>query len=248
MREGAADAATNMARDRALFEAMETAPADCPPHPVLRLYHWQPWAVSLGQHQDPARVLDLEALARRGWDWVIRPTGGRAVLHAEEITYALVAPLAGPFTGGLAAAHRRIAGALARFYHALDLPVTLTRPAPPSQLDPRSPAPCFLAPGLAELELSGRKLAGSAQRRGRRALLQHGSLPLSPDHLALAELLPLPDERRVRLRASLAAGTVSLGELLAPTPTRAALETRLAAAFAEEFDVEWLPPDEGDDR
>lgn len=227
-----------MARDLALFTALEDgAPAALP---TLRLYAWQPWAVSLGSHQDPARALDLAALAARGYDWVRRPTGGRAVLHADEITYALAAPLAGPFAEGLSTTHRRIAGALARFYRGLGLDVQLTRPAPPAALDPRSPAPCFAAPGLAELEWAGRKLAGSAQRRGRRAFLQHGSLPLGPAHLELAQLLPLDPAARLRYQEGLAAQAVSLGELLPALPPRERLESALAAAFAEEFAVTWI--------
>jgi len=239
-RDGEADAATNMARDRALFDELEHAEeSEGAPLPALRLYGWRPWAVSLGKHQDPERSVDLGALSRRGYDWVLRPTGGRAVLHAEEITYAVAAPLSGPFGDGLSSTHRGIAGALARFYRKLGLPVTLTRLAPPTDLDPRSPAPCFIAPGLAELELDGRKLAGSAQRRGRRAFLQHGSLPLGRAHLELADLLPVDPSRRERLREALDAGAVALGELLPELPDRPALETMLADAFAEEFAIRW---------
>ncbi|MBM4116322.1 octanoyltransferase [bacterium] len=227
-----------MARDLALFEALEAGEPGAPP--TLRLYAWRPWAVSLGSHQEPARALDLAALAARGYDWVRRPTGGRAVLPADENTYALAAPLAGPFAAGLASTHRRIAAALARFYRGLGLSVALTRPAPPALLDPRSPAPCFAAPGLAELAVAGRKLAGSAQRRGRRAFLQHGSLPLGPAHLELALLLPLDPAARLRYQEGLAAQTVSLGELLPALPPRESLEAALAAAFAEEFAVVWL--------
>ncbi len=241
IRDGAADAATNMMRDRALFASIEHCEEGAdPPAPALRLYFWKPWAVSLGRHQDPERALDRSALAERGYDWVRRPTGGRAVLHADEITYCIVAPLLGPFAGGLAASHRRIAAALARFYQGFDLSVGLTRPASPKDLDPRVVAPCFVAPGLAELELAGRKLAGSAQRRGRRALLQHGSLPLGPAHLELADLLPLAPIDRREMKRTLAAAAVSLGELQEGLPGRSDLESRLAAAFAAEFDIDWL--------
>lgn len=240
--DDAADGAANMTRDGALFAAAEAA-AGGRVAPVLRIYAWRPWAVSLGNHQDPERALDLDALAERGWDWVRRPTGGRAVLHADEITYALIAPLAGPFADSLSATHRRIAGALARFYRSLGLEVALTRPAPAAELDPRSPAPCFAAPGLAELESGGRKLAGSAQRRGRHAFLQHGSLPLGPAHLDLAEVLPAPPERRPALRRTLSRAAVSLGELLAELPPRRELELALAAGFAAEFDIAWESPE-----
>lgn len=223
-----------MRADRDLLAALEAGRGG----PTLRLYAWSPWTVSLGAHQDPAAALDAAALAERGWGWVRRPTGGRAVLHAEEITYAVAAPLAGPFAGGLAACHRRIGQALARFYAACGVDAALTRPAAAADLDPRSPRPCFASPGLAELEAGGRKLAGSAQRRGRRAFLQHGSLPLGTAHRRLAEVLPLPAPARERLRASLAARAASLGELVPDLPGRAVLHARLAAAFAEEFDLD----------
>ncbi|MBN2172210.1 MAG: lipoate--protein ligase family protein [Candidatus Krumholzibacteriota bacterium] len=222
--------------DRTLFDALEAGRGE----PTLRLYAWSPWTVSLGVHQDPASALDLTALAARGWGWVHRPTGGRAVLHAEEITYAVAAPLTGPFAGGLAETHRRIGRALVRFYAACGVAAELTRPAPAAELDPRSPTPCFASPGLAELEADGRKLAGSAQRRGRRAFLQHGSLLLGTAHRRLAEVLPLPAPARERLRASLAARAAALGELVPSLSDQAVLRERLAAAFAEEFDLDWL--------
>jgi lipoate-protein ligase A len=228
-----------MEADHELFAALEDGRAGA--LPTLRLYGWRPWTVSLGQGQDPARALDLAALAARGYGWIKRPTGGRAVFHAEEITYAVAAPLTGPFADGVAASHRALALALARFYRGLGLAVELTRPAGRSALDPRRPEPCFLAPGLAELAVGGRKLAGSAQRRGRRAFLQHGSLPLSPRHLELADFLPLPAGQRERQRERLAARSVSLGELIDPLPARSVLMAALAAAFAAELDLEWAP-------
>jgi lipoate-protein ligase A len=196
--------------------------------------------VSLGNAQSPEQSLDLAELSRRGYDWVRRPTGGRAVLHADEITYCLVARHEGPFADGLAATHRRIARALQRFYRSLGLEAELSRPAGGRELDPRSPAPCFLAPGLAELELDGRKLAGSAQRRGRHAFLQHGSLPLGPAHLDLAELLPLPPEARRRMKASLSRQSLSLAEALESPPSRQELIEGLVDAFQAELGMSWL--------
>jgi lipoate-protein ligase A len=236
-----------MRRDAQLWAALEDPRAAGPPEapqadrrlPTLRLYAWAPWTVSLGNAQDPAAVLDLAALAERGYGWVKRPTGGRAVLHAEEITYAVAAPLSGPFRASLAASHRRIAQALARFYRAWGLEPSLTRPAGSGELDPRRPEPCFLAPGLAELEIDGRKLAGSAQRRGRRAFLQHGSLPLGDARLELADLLPLDGGQRRRVKESLAKRSACLADFLRPLPPRAELQGSLVAAFEAEFGLSW---------
>ena len=231
----------NMRRDRELYESLEKAGAD-DAAPVLRLYSWRPWTVSLGRAQEAERVLDLAALSERGYDWVQRPTGGRAVFHAEEITYSIAAPLSGPFAASLAESHRGIGRALRRFYRSLGVAAELTHPSPARELDPRIKAPCFVASGLAELELAGRKLAGSAQRRGRRAFLQHGSLLTGPAHLELADLLPLDDAalgREARLR--LAERSVSLAEVLDEMPGPDMLRDALVEAFAREFGVgEWL--------
>jgi len=169
----------------------------------------------------------------------MRPTGGRAVYHAEEITYCVVSTLKGPFSGSLAQTHRRIAAALLRFYRGLGIRAELTRPAPAVELDPRSPSPCFIASGLAEIETEGRKLAGSAQFRGHRAFLQHGSLPVGPAHLDLAGWLPGSEASRSRARRILAAGSASLAELIPSLPPLPILRSALVEAFAEEFRIEW---------
>jgi len=237
--EGDFDGEENMRRDFLLYQRREEEPAS----PALRVYGWEPWTVSLGRHQDPGASLDREEIARRGFGWVSRPTGGRAVFHARELTYCLVARQEPPFDGGLADTHQKIAGALLRFYRGLGLAPELTRPAPARELDPRSQAPCFVAPGLAEIELEGRKLAGSAQLRGRQAFLQHGSLPLGPEHLLLPALLPGSDELRARMTRSLASRSLCLEDCLPALPPRDELAGSLAAAFAGEFGISWSEGD-----
>ncbi len=231
----------NMDRDLALFRELEEGRG----LPALRLYAWDPWTVSLGRHQKPEKALDLDAMGSRGVPWVMRPTGGRAVYHAEEITYCVAAPTEGSFAETLAGTHRSIASALLRFYRDLGVPAELTRPAVSADLDPRSPAPCFVAPGLAEIEVGGRKLAGSAQLRGQRAFLQHGSMPLGAAHLDLAELIPGSVESRSRAREILAEKSASLSDFLTILPHRETLFERMAAAFAEEFAIDWRPSGSG---
>ncbi len=228
-----------MDRDMALFQELEEGRG----LPALRLYAWNPWTVSLGRHQKAEKALDLAAMAERSIPWVMRPTGGRAVYHAQEMTYSVVAPTEGSFAATLAGTHKSIAGALLRFYRELGVDAHLTRPAPSGDLDPRSPAPCFVAPGLAEIEYEGRKLAGSAQLRGHRAFLQHGSMPLGPAHLDLADFLPGSDSSRRRAREVLSSKSASLSELLQALPAMDTLFDLLAAAFSEEFAIDWRIPD-----
>ncbi len=228
-----------MDRDLALFQELEEGRG----LPTLRLYAWNPWTVSLGRHQKPDKALDLAAMESRSIPWVMRPTGGRAVYHAQEMTYSVTAHTKGSFAATLVGTHRSIAGALLRFYRGLGVDAHLTRPAPSGDLDPRSPAPCFVAPGLAEIEYEGRKLAGSAQLRGQRAFLQHGSMPLGLAHLDLADFLPGSDFSRERARTVLSSKSASLSELLDPLPAMDKLFELLAAAFAEEFAIDWRIPD-----
>lgn len=221
--DGAHPGAMNMERDRAMWRAAEADPL---PRIRLRVYGWVPAALSLGFHQD-ASAVDRDALARRGVDLVRRPTGGAAVLHADEITYAVAAPLGLP---GLGRSVLEIHGAVARA-----LVATLRQFAVDVDLGgggiPRDFA-CFAGAGGHELTVAGRKLVGSALRRGRRAFVQHGSLLRGPAHLDLVHFMAgLDEDARARERDRLAAVTCSLEELGAGL-TPAEFADRLAAELA----------------
>lgn len=140
----------------------------------LRLYRWAPHCLSFGRHEPALRRYDRERIETRGLDVVRRPTGGRAVWHAEELTYAVAAP-APPF-GGLRQAyeeiHRMMLAALRRLGIGAELAAQRAVPAV-------SAGACFAAPVGGEITISGRKLVGSAQLREGDALLQHGSLLLA---------------------------------------------------------------------
>ena len=190
------DGATHMRRDAELLAAQAPGQA-----PVLRLYTWSPPAVSLGHMQSPVSLLDLAACQAAGVDVVVRPTGGRAILHWEEVTYAIVASSDDTrFGTDLPTCHATIGRCLAAGLGALGIAAELSRPA----LDPERHLlrqPCFVSPGRAELLVGGRKLLGSAQRRTATAFLQHGSLLVGPAHERLVELLA-----DTRADAALAAG------------------------------------------
>lgn len=165
-----------MALDEAILERAAASPVE----PTLRLYGWSPATLSLGAKQPASGSHDLGWILDHGLGLVRRPTGGRAVLHERERTYAVVARLdAPPFDGGVLATYRAIAALLVDALGRLGLPARAgeggTDPGPEG--DPV----CFARPGPLEIEVEGRKVVGSAQLRRRGAFLQHGSILLRAD-------------------------------------------------------------------
>jgi lipoyl(octanoyl) transferase len=179
-----ADGATNMGIDVALLEGVRRGAG-----PALRFYRWAPPCLSFGRNQPARDLYDLRAASARGIDFVRRPTGGQAVLHADELTYAVVAPVA--LIGRPREAYRRINEALVLGLNALGIPAELAvvraRAAGPSARE--WGMACFRRPEAGEVVASGRKLVGSAQRVEGRVILQHGSLLLGGSQAGAEELL-----------------------------------------------------------
>jgi lipoate-protein ligase A len=166
---GGRPGAENMAIDASLLaESNRTGAA------FLRLYRFDPPCLSLGRNEPAARY-DRRAIARLGLDVVRRPTGGRAVWHAHELTYAVAAPISA--VAGLRESYRAIHARLAAALRALGADATLAPDRPPARPADRSTA-CFSAAVGSEVVVDGRKLVGSAQVREGRAFLQHGSILL----------------------------------------------------------------------
>jgi len=178
------DGATNMARDEAIAAIHATGATP----PTLRLYQWQPACLSLGRFQR-SREVDREACAREEITIVRRPSGGRALLHDHELTYAIVAQATHPLLGGesILASYRQISLALRDGLRRLGIAAELT-PVERERRAHRSAA-CFDAPASYELTVGGRKLVGSAQTRRNGVLLQHGAIPLTPHASRLATVL-----------------------------------------------------------
>jgi lipoate-protein ligase A len=209
--------------------------------PTVRLYTWRPWAISLGFNQDIAQI-DVERARHDGIDVVRRPTGGRAVLHAEELTYSVVM-VAEDKT--VLAIYNAISRALVRGLRLFGVDVSFTKAQPDLREHYRSPSsiPCFTASARYEIEWEGRKLVGSAQRRlrspnGRQeVVLQHGSILLGPAHKRLVEYLLLPDaDARRLLTQELEQKTVDLSSLKGG---EIALR-ELAACIRRGFEEEWV--------
>lgn len=175
-----------MARDHALALGLQPGEA------VLRLYRWARPTVSFGRNEPAADRYDAGRGVRLGLDFVRRPTGGRAVLHDAELTYAVVVP--DRTFGGPRDAYRAINRGLLEGLRALGVAAELSGDGEAAGLDR---GPCFRLPAPGEVAAGGRKLVGSAQVRLEGALLQHGSLILAGDQSLLARLRgeePGPDD------------------------------------------------------
>ncbi len=235
---GARDAASNMALDEALL-VMHEAGATLP---TLRVYGWCQPTLSLGYAQNAHQEVDLAVCHAQGVAVVRRPTGGRAVLHDQEVTYSVVMPLAlddGPHT--ITEHYRRIGMALAAALQALGLPVHLARPqvrTAPTRA-PASPA-CFAALSRYELSVAGKKMVGSAQKHAQRALLQHGSIPLWMDRQRLFQCLRVLPEHRAALVQAAYTTMGAVNEVAEQPVSLAALHAALRQGFRTTFGVELI--------
>lgn len=180
----AADGPRNMAVDETLLEGGGEPP-------TLRLYRWSPAALSLGRSQPAAGSHDPSWLRARGIDLVRRPTGGRAVLHDVEVTYAVVGRTrTAEFPGGVEETYRRLAEGLIDGLRRLGIPAEAGGTG--RDPGPHGPPSCFAVTAAHEITSRGRKLVGAAQTRRKGAFLQHGSIPIRSDPERIASALGSP--------------------------------------------------------
>jgi len=178
----------NMALDEAILEYAGSNHS----LPTLRLYAWDPPCLSLGYAQTFADV-DITALQARGWHVVRRATGGKAILHTDELTYSVTGPETEPrLAGSVLESYNRLAKALLVALHELDLLVQVKEGKADSS-GATNPV-CFEVPSTYEITANGKKLIGSAQARRQMGVLQHGSLPLAGDLRRITQALRFPDE------------------------------------------------------
>ncbi len=228
--DGPATGACNMAVDEALLAEMRV-------RPVLRFYSWQPFCLSLGYGQR-CSVVDHRSLAWRGYSLVRRPSGGGAILHAREVTWSLALPASHPLAAGsINESYRRIAVVMREALRSLGIAATLkegdaTRRAHPA---------CFETPARHELVVNGRKILGCARVQRRHAQLQHGTLPLSGDVAAIADVLDYLDlegreEAALRLRRqALTLADASPGAAVGPQQVVQAIVKAFSGRYGVDF-------------
>ena len=234
----ASSAANNMALDEALLSTT----AQKKTLPTLRLYSWQVPSLSLGYAQ-PAADVDQAELAKRGWQLVRRPTGGKAILHTDELTYSISAPLDEPLVAGsLLESYQRISRALQTALNMLETNTSADNiPDLPFEISKKEPV-CFQTPSNYEITWNGKKLIGSAQARKLGGVLQHGSLPLYGDLSRITQVLSYPSQAD---RDSAANKTLAQATTLESATGRVISWDQAAEAviqsFSTEFGISFIP-------
>jgi lipoate-protein ligase A len=217
----------NMAIDEYLFQSLDENPQT-----LVRFYQWEKPTVSLGYSQKISNVLNLRYCQDQGIDIVRRITGGKLVLHHNEITYSLCSSDSQTFTSSLQCSYRLISQGLIRGLEKMGLKPSLAQVTPFHYK--KGNLPCFSYPALDEIEIAGKKIVGSAQRRIGRRFIQHGSVPLEENY-ELLKAVSFSDKEEAPLHF------ISLSQALGlPVSFEWAVE-HLKAGISEYFGVNLEP-------
>lgn len=225
--------AMNMAIDEAMIQAHSEGKVP----PTIRLYGWEPAALSIGYFQQVDKEVDLQKTKQKNIEIVRRLTGGRAVLHDREITYSVVIQLQHPqVPRTVSASHRWISQGLVRALEKLDLPIKSAKPL--RKANEKATLACFDTASDYEILLADKKLVGSAQTRQSGVLLQHGSVLLHPHVDQLLSLLYYrTPQLRERMQKKWQQKATSLAEWLQPLPSLEYICDKIYQGFAEGLEV-----------
>jgi lipoate-protein ligase A len=222
----------NMAIDEAIFH--ETIKSK--KQPTIRFYGSIPAAVSIGYFQDAAKELNIEKCRGEGIDVARRITGGRAVVHFNEITYCIAAgDKEKYFPADIPGTYKIISQCIARGLSDLGIKATLAEEGRAQTKEEISPC-CFSSPSKNELLVNGRKICGSAQVRRRGGFLQHGLLLMAYHPEETADFL-LPERAPVGLE-KLRRSVTSVNEELDFTVDEREICSKLKKGFSEELGID----------
>jgi len=196
-----------MAADNLLVEQLPAQPYDA----ALRFYQWRPPAVSLGFHQTP-KVIAVEDCQRLGWHIVRRPTGGRALLHNRDLSYAVVIKSKDEGLRTLRYFYNKIATVVVHTLSEFGVVVDKETSKSNEIGSGLKEKLCLKTRTRGEVMVGGRKIAAGAQRLYPGAILQHGSLTLRGDIADITKVTNIETNRRANLRAQLIRCAVALDE------------------------------------
>ena len=185
--------------------------------PIFRIYRWKPYCISLGYHQKLDEI-DVAGCNKDGIDIVRRETGGRAVYHSEEITYSMIIPKTSEFySDSILEVYNKISTVLVK---ALKLS-GITNAELESGKAPdfkelykeKISSVCFSSTSTYEVVVNGKKLVGSAQKRLKDSVLQHGSILFGKKHLDLIDYLNVAEKRKPRLKKMTVNKTITIEDV-----------------------------------
>jgi len=224
-----------MAADEFLFNSLTDRP-----NTFLRFYRWENPTVSLGSSQSIKKAVDIAFCKDNKIDIIRRMTGGKLVLHHREITYSICSMDTGIFSTTLSDSYKRISSGLMRGLELMGLKPELANASPVEYA--RSVLPCFSHPARNEVEIEGKKIIGSAQKRLGSRFIQHGSIPTGYDEKLLRSVSALSgEEAPIRL--------ITLTEALGKEPDYEQVARFFIQGLSEYFKIECLPYEfSSDDR
>jgi len=188
------DGAWNMAVDEHLFESLDAET----PHTILRFYAWKRPTVSIGYSQKAESIIDVDFCRTNGVDIVRRITGGKLVLHHKEVTYSLMSTDNDTFPPTVAGSYQAVSEALMVGLREMGLNPRLAEVSPEAYA--RDHRLCFSYPARNEVEVAGKKIIGSAQKRIGPRFIQHGLIPLEDNEKLLALVaLSRKSEEKIRM-------------------------------------------------
>jgi len=218
---------------------MDIVKSFVPDSPVLRVYRWKPYCISLGANQDYNSV-DTKKTIKAGLDIVKRPTGGRAILHAEELTYSVVIPVND--IESPKQIYREINLALANGlnnYNSLFENIELEHSQPhfPSFYKDSTSTLCFAVSAKNELNYQGKKVVGSAQRKIGNVILQHGSILCGSYHKKIVDYLNLPSDKLKEIATEIEHTTTELETVLGEKINYGRLAEAIKSGFEDHFKI-----------
>lgn len=209
---------------------------------TVRVYGWNPAAISLGWNQSIEEI-DAAKCSQAGIDIVRRPTGGRAILHSDELTYSVTMLST---RASVLSVYNEMSNALVRGLRRLGADVSLEKSQPhfPSLYRAPFSTACFTSSARYEISVGGRKLVGSAQRRyarsnGEEVILQHGSILLGSDHKRMVEFLAIDDKDRAMIAQELDDKTTDLRSILQRKITFEELIPLIRLGFEEAWGIQF---------
>lgn len=209
--------------------------------PILRVYQWKPFCISLGANQDFSTIDQMKTY-KDGLEVVKRPTGGRAILHSEELTYSVVYPISSEYSPKRIYAEINLAlkNGLENYNPTLEqIELEHHQPHFPSFYKDEKSTICFAVSAMNELNFEGKKVVGSAQRKIGNVVLQHGSILCGEFHKRIIDYLNLPPEKLKVIKAEIDETTTELETILEERINYSKLAQSVKMGFENHFNIKF---------